>query len=89
MQLSEGRAMTAKITSDVLEAHARCKYKAHLKLAGEQGTQSDYEALLTQRRDDVRQGRCVTVYRTGQSVSLDTENTISWDFGRPMPLAWP
>src|SRR4051794_20539272 len=46
--------MTAKITSDVLEAYLKCKYKAHLKLAGQQGTRSDYEALLIEQRNEVR-----------------------------------
>jgi predicted RecB family nuclease len=46
--------MTARITREVLEAYANCKFKAHLKLAGERGTRSDYEALLLERRDGVR-----------------------------------
>jgi predicted RecB family nuclease len=46
--------MTAKITRDVLEGYLNCKTKGHLKLAGEQGTRSDYESLLVERRDEVR-----------------------------------
>jgi predicted RecB family nuclease len=46
--------MTAKITRDVVESRLRCRYKAHLKLAGEQGAPSDYEALLAEARDEVR-----------------------------------
>jgi predicted RecB family nuclease len=46
--------MTAKITRDVVEAYLNCKYKGHLQLAGEQGTRSDYQALLRERRDEVR-----------------------------------
>jgi predicted RecB family nuclease len=43
-----------KITADVLEAFLHCKYKAHLKEAGERGTRTDYEGLLLSRRDEVR-----------------------------------
>jgi hypothetical protein len=46
--------MAAKITKDVLESYLQCKYKGHLKLAGEQGIKSDYELLLIETRDQVR-----------------------------------
>jgi predicted RecB family nuclease len=46
--------MTTKITRDVLEGYLNCKYKGFLKLAGEQGTRSDYEAMLFERRGEVR-----------------------------------
>jgi predicted RecB family nuclease len=46
--------MTAKITREVLEGYLNCKYKAHLRQVGEQGTRSDYEALLVERRGEVR-----------------------------------
>src|SRR3954447_22857701 len=46
--------MAMKITSDVLEGYLHCKFKGHLKLAGELGTRSDYEGLLVERRDEVR-----------------------------------
>jgi predicted RecB family nuclease len=46
--------MGTKITKDILESHLRCKYKAHLKLAGEKGNRSDYEALLGGFREEVR-----------------------------------
>ena len=46
--------MAAKITRDALEGYLHCKYKAHLKLAGQQGTRSDYEALLERTRHEVR-----------------------------------
>jgi predicted RecB family nuclease len=45
--------MTAKITRDVLESYLNCKTKAHLKLAGQQGSVSDYEALLDASRQKV------------------------------------
>jgi predicted RecB family nuclease len=33
------------ITNEILEGYLNCKYKGHLKLAGERGTPSDYEAM--------------------------------------------
>jgi hypothetical protein len=42
--------MAMKITKEVLEAHLNCKFKGHLKLAGEVGTRSDYEAMTTATR---------------------------------------
>src|SRR5262249_480435 len=47
--------MSARITRVVLEAYLHCKTKAHLKLAGQQGNVSDYEALLSENRREVRQ----------------------------------
>ena len=47
--------MATKITREVLEGYLNCKTKAHLKLAGQQGTMSDYEALLVATRQEVRQ----------------------------------
>src|SRR5947207_15371886 len=49
-----GRVMAAKITTEVVENHLRCKYKARLKLAGEQGRRSDYESILATSREQVR-----------------------------------
>jgi predicted RecB family nuclease len=46
--------MAAKVTNDVLEGNLNCRYKGHLKLAGEHGTRSDYEALLAEQRAEVR-----------------------------------
>jgi hypothetical protein len=33
------------ITNEILEAYLNCKTKGHLKLVGETGTKSDYEAM--------------------------------------------
>jgi len=41
-----GETMLRKITRKVLEGYLDCKYKAYLKLAGEQGTISEYEQLI-------------------------------------------
>ena len=47
--------MAATITREVLESHLKCRYKGHLKLAGERGSPSDYELLLAEAREQVRQ----------------------------------
>jgi hypothetical protein len=46
--------MVTKITSDVLESYLHCKFKGHLKLAGQQGTKCDFEAMLMQLRAKVK-----------------------------------
>jgi hypothetical protein len=38
--------MATQITRDVLESYLNCKTKAYLRLAGQQGSVSDYENLL-------------------------------------------
>src|SRR5208337_2459543 len=47
--------MAMKITRQIPEDYLNCKTKAHLKLAGQQGNVSDYEALLISTRQEVRQ----------------------------------
>ena len=42
--------MANKITRDIIESYLHCKYKGHLKLAGESGTQSDYETMTIAAR---------------------------------------
>jgi len=46
--------MATKITGDIIESYLNCKYKGHLKLTGESGTQSDYEAMTTAARQTSR-----------------------------------
>jgi predicted RecB family nuclease len=46
--------MATKITNDVLESYLHCKFKGYLKLAGQQGTKCDFEAMLTELRAEVR-----------------------------------
>jgi predicted RecB family nuclease len=46
--------MSAKITRDALEGFLHCKYKARLKLAGEQGSKCDYECLIDGSRQRLR-----------------------------------
>lgn len=47
--------MSGKITSDVLESRLKCRYKGHLKTAGEQGLPHDYEILMKESRERIRQ----------------------------------
>ena len=44
-----------KITNEILEGYLNCKNKGHLKLAGESGTKSDYEAMTTAARQASRE----------------------------------
>jgi predicted RecB family nuclease len=46
--------MATKITSEVLESYLHCKFKGHLKLAGQQGPKCDFEAMLAELRAEVR-----------------------------------
>lgn len=48
--------MATKITAETLEAHLHCHFKAQLKLAGEQGTKSEFEQMLSEQRGNVRLG---------------------------------
>jgi predicted RecB family nuclease len=48
-------AMPPQITADVLEAFLHCRYKGHLKQAGQKGTRSDYEILAAEQQAAVRQ----------------------------------
>ena len=50
-----GRFDDRETTPEILESDLNCKYKAHLKLAGQQGNKSDYEGLLAVSRQEVRQ----------------------------------
>src|SRR3954469_15789765 len=55
MRTSGSKVMATKITRDVLESYLNCKTKAYLKLAGQQGSMSDYEGLLVASRQEARQ----------------------------------
>jgi predicted RecB family nuclease len=46
--------MAAKITRDVLDCYLKCRYKAHLKLARQEGSPSDYELLTKESKERVR-----------------------------------
>jgi predicted RecB family nuclease len=48
------KTMTSKITVELLMARLKCRYKAHLKMAGERGQPHDYELLQLEAREHVR-----------------------------------
>ena len=59
-----------KITNEVLEAHLNCRFKGHLKLAGEVGTRSDYETMTTAARAASReQAIARLVARSGEGAT--------------------
>jgi predicted RecB family nuclease len=47
--------MAMKITNGVIEGQLSCKFKGHLKLAGEVGSRSDYEAMTLATRTASRE----------------------------------
>jgi predicted RecB family nuclease len=51
----ESGIMATKITRDIIESYLNCKYKGHLKLTGESGTISNYEAMTTATRQVSRE----------------------------------
>ena len=62
-----------KITRDVLESHLRCKTKAYLKLGGQQGKVSDYEAMLIARRQEVRRQAIDRLLTTNTEGEMATD----------------
>ena len=68
--------MTTKITREILEAYLNCKTKAHLKLAGQHGYVSDYEALLISTRQEVSQ----------QAIEKILARTPEGEVARDIPL---
>ena len=63
-----------KITNEILEAYLNCKTKGHLKLVGETGTKSDYEAMTE------------AASRASREVSLAGSSPAT---GRAMPTEGP
>jgi hypothetical protein len=51
----EAGNMATKITRNIIESYLNCKYKGHLKLAGGNGTPSDYEVMSTASRTTLRE----------------------------------
>src|SRR5260370_3303781 len=56
-----GRVTVMTITNDVIESYLNCKVKGHLKLAGECGIKSDYEAMTTAARQASREKAVVNL----------------------------
>ena len=49
-----GRRRADSDTTEILESYLACKTKAYLRLHGKLGTKSDYEALSTETRAELR-----------------------------------
>jgi predicted RecB family nuclease len=65
--------MATKITSDVLEGYLHCKFKGYLKLAGQQGTRCDFEAMLAELRAEVRR-KAIDTILAGHSADQVARN---------------
>src|SRR5208337_4435617 len=68
---TEPTDMTTKINREILESYLNCKTKAHLKLAEQHGVVSDYESLLIENRQAVRQqaiGKILARHAEGEVV---------------------
>ncbi|MHC4626850.1 MAG: IS66 family transposase [Planctomycetota bacterium] len=63
------------ITRSVLEAHLQCKYKAYLRLTGENGSKSDYQIMLDDRRAKVRRTALAKMQPPDQEVKV-AHNTL-------------
>jgi predicted RecB family nuclease len=73
----EGGIMAAKITRVIIESYLNCKYKGHLKLTGESGTQSDYETMTNAAKASSREqavARLVARFGEGDACRGTTVN---------------
>lgn len=62
--------VVVKITNEILECYLNCKTKGHLKLAGEEGTKSEYEAMTTAANQASRAAALAKlVVRFGEATS--------------------
>jgi hypothetical protein len=77
--------MAAKFTREILEAYLHCKTKAHLKLAGQQGRVSDYEALLAATRQEVRQQAIGKILAKHPQEQVARDMTLTTDELRAGP----
>src|SRR5215510_14147073 len=81
--------MATKITRDVIESSLNCRYKGHLKLAGEQGSPSDYEQLMRESRERVRLAaiaKLVARYKEGEVLRGSTVTPTVLRRGAPLIL---
>jgi hypothetical protein len=62
--------MAKKITNEVIEGQLNCKFKGHLKLAGEFGSRSDFAAITMATREASRgQALARLVARCGEGAA--------------------
>src|SRR5262245_35238355 len=82
-----GDIMATKITREIIESYLNCKYKGHLKLAGECGTQSDYEMLTTAARSSSREqavARLIARFGEGDACQGATVTAATLKQGAPL-----
>jgi predicted RecB family nuclease len=76
-----------KITNEALETYLECKTKGHLKLAGESGPRSDYEAMTTAASQASREAslaKLVAGFGGGDACQGTTITTATLKQGRPL-----
>lgn len=79
--------MLSKLTNEVLEARLKCRYKAHLKMAGEQGSPHDYELLLIESRGQVRAAARAKLLARHAGQDVPTGVPLTADLlGKGLPL---
>jgi predicted RecB family nuclease len=79
--------MATKITRDIIESYLNCKYKGHLKLSGESGKISDYEALTTAARSLSRKqavGRLIAGFSAEDACRGTTLTGATLKQGKPL-----
>jgi predicted RecB family nuclease len=64
------RDMSSRITLDVIHSVLNCKLKAYLKLTGRKGVKSDYETMLIDVRQQVRQKAIENIHNKYQFDSI-------------------
>jgi predicted RecB family nuclease len=73
-----------KITNEVLEAYLNCKTKGRLKLAGESGTRSDYEAMTAAARQVSREAALAKLVARFPDACQGVATTGTLKVGKPL-----
>jgi hypothetical protein len=76
-----------KITNEVVEGYLNCRFKGHLKLAGESSITSDYEAMTTAAREVSREqavASLVTRFGEGDACRGTTVTAATLKKGAPL-----
>ena len=67
------------ITSDVLKGYLNCKYLAHMRLGGDEGTKTDYENLLLRDRFEQRLAAAAKIQALYNKHIVSTDIALSRD----------
>ncbi len=65
-----GEGGVTPITRDILEAYLNCKYKGYLKLTGQTGRPSDYDVLMKEVRQELRQRASESLVRRNRDEEI-------------------